>query len=186
MENSNSDLRAQLQHITEAGKIVEQHPKLIQDLALKFPHSIEHVPNLGPQIPIDCYNCFEFALGVAGHRDVKLISQSFRDTCLNSDFIDYLARLGLVPTVASYSDGSIVLYRDSQCFTHAGRIHRGHVISKWGAGHLWWHDFLEVPQNYGDFISFHFPPEPDAVLDAFVNFARQREGAEIVTTVLGR
>lgn len=186
MPNLNSDLRAELQKITEAGEAVEHHPKLIQELARKIPHSIEHVPNLGPQIPIACYNCFEFAFGIAGHREVKLISQSFRSTCLNSHFIDYLVRLGLVPTAASYSDGGIILYRDSQCFTHAGRLHHGHVISKWGIGHLWLHDFLEVPQNYGDLISFHLPPKPGDVLDAFVSFARQREGIEIVTTVLGR
>jgi hypothetical protein len=134
-------------------------------------------------LPIAGYNCFEFALGLAGQREVRLISIHLPSTFCNSEFAQHLVDSALAP-VTSPSIGHFVLYRDRKQITHAGLVQADRVLSKWGTGHLWLHGLLEVPAKYGDDTSFYVVPEPVETLTKFIEFAREREGRELVDSIL--
>lgn len=161
---------------------VDSHPKLIADLAAEIRHSIELAPD-APCVPITRYNCFEFALGLAGRREVRLISCYLPSTFCNGSFVQYLVDSILIQAPAP-SSGDLVLYRDTHQITHAGVVVAGRIISKWGTGHLWLHRLLEVPTSYGNTTSFYTGISPQDALANFVEFARQREGRELVDRVL--
>ncbi len=183
MMTSNLLLRARLQQITcGGGTTVDSHPSLIADLAREVPHSIELAPKV-PYLAIERYNCFEFALGLAGCPAVRLISEYLPSTFCNASFVQHLVDSILTP-VASPSTGDRVLYCDHDQITHAGVITDDRILSKWGKGHSWIHGLLEVPTQYGDATSFYAMPPANDVLAAFIEFARQREGSELVDSIL--
>ena len=92
MLDSNARLRDRLDHITSAGSNqANAHPKLLSELASEIPHSIISAQSLAPDLPIDCYNCFEFVLSLAGCNEVRLISHYIPSTCCNGVFAEYLA-----------------------------------------------------------------------------------------------
>ena len=162
--------------------MVDSHPSLIADLAREVPHSIELAPKVS-NLAIDRYNCFEFALGLAGRPAVRLISEYLPSTFCNASFVQHLVDSILTP-VASPSTGDRVLYCDHDQITHAGVITDDRIVSKWGKGHLWIHGLLEVPTQYGDTTSYYAKPPANDVLVAFIEFACQREGSELVDSIL--
>ena len=121
------------------------------------------------------YNCFEFALGLAGDPKVGAIAKCFTSTVCNTDFVDYLKASSILATTLVPSPGNLVLYRNADCFTHAGVVHAEALLSKWGRGHPWVHDRWEVPASYGDSLEFSTLTDAD-VSQKFVDFAREREG----------
>jgi hypothetical protein len=180
---SKSDLRERLQAIT-CGSVaqVECHPRLVADLSAQVPHTIELAPG-APHVPIGCYNCFEFALGLAGCREVRLISKYLPSTFCDGSFVETLIGSALVPLASSVT-GSLVLYRDHQHITHAGLVQGSRIVSKWGEGQLWLHGLLEVPAKYGDVTSFYETLGPSVMLSQFLEYARSREGRELVDSIL--
>lgn len=175
-------LRTRLQEIRCGSVPVEAHPSLIAELAVEVSHSIELAPH-SPCVPIASYNCFEFALGLAGCREVQLIAKHLPSTFCSGEFAEHLVDLVLGP-VDSPSTGDLVLYRDHQQIMPAGVVEANRVISKWGTGHLWRHGLLEVPAKYGDVTSFHEAPVATEIIAKFVEFAREREGCELVDSIL--
>lgn len=185
MPDSNSALRRELQRITGTdGGDVDQHPQLVAELSQSLPHAIRLAPaNLAPAALRNRYNCFEFALGLAGAREVGVIARCFTSTYCNSEFVDYLSRRSVLVSNTGSGNGQLVFYRDSERFTHAGLVHGDSIISKWGRGHLWQHQLWEVPSSYGDSAERFRLKESLPVLGEFIRFAREREGS-IVDDVL--
>jgi len=177
-----SPLRRRLQEITFGTAPVEAHPSLVDALAVEMPHSVQLAPQ-SPCLPIADYNCFEFAFGLAGRWEVRLISKHLPSTFCNSEFAQHLLDSALTP-VTLRSIGDLVLYHDHQQITHAGLVEADRVLSKWGTGYLWLHGLLEVPAKYGDVTSFHKAPVPTEALTKFIEFARDREGSELVDSIL--
>lgn len=185
MTEPNAVLRDRLERITCVdGAQASAHPQLLSELASEIPHSIIVASHLAPEFPIDRYNCFEFALGLAGRNEVRLISHYLPSTYCNGVFVGQLVTSILIPIASVACDGDLVLYHDGQQFTHAGLVHRNFVLSKWGAGQLWLHVPLEVPTSYGHIVSYYKATNPDDVLANFLEFARQREGRTRVNEVL--
>jgi hypothetical protein len=192
---------------------VDTHPRLVADLAAEISHSIELAAN-APSLPLRDYNCFEFALGVAGRREVRLIYKYLPSTFCDGSFVQHLVDSILISTTevrliykylpSTFCDGSfvqhlvgsilisttvpstgdLVLYRNDGQITHAGLVAADRIISKWGKGHLWIHGLLEVPAQYGDTTSFYEAPPANDMVSDFINFARYREGRELVDSVL--
>lgn len=159
-------------------------PELIAKLASAFPHSIAPAPPLlTPVDSIASYNCFEFALGMTGRREVALIAKFLPSTLCASEFAAHLVESILVP-VAPATNQDLVLYHDGQQYTHAGLVHDNRILSKWGNGLLWLHSTLEVPANYGSTTSYYRTTNPEVVLAKFLEFARKREGITLVNDVL--
>lgn len=175
-------LRRRLQEITCGSAPVEAHLSLSAELAVEASHSIQLAPH-PPCVPIASYNCFEFALGLAGWREVQLIAKRLPSTFCNGKFAEYLVDSVLGP-LDSPSTGDLVLYRDQQQIMHAGVVEADRVVSKWGTGHLWLHGVFEVPAKYGDVTSFYEAPVPTEMIAKFVEFARLREGCDLVNSIL--
>lgn len=175
-------LRRRLQEITGGTAPVEDHPGLIDALAVEIPHSIQ-LASQSPCLPIAGYNCFEFALGLAGQREVRLISEHLPATFCNDEFALHLVASTL-NQVISPSIGNLVLYYDRQQITHAGLVEANCILSKWGTGHLWLHGLFDVPAQYGDRALFYKAPSPVEALVQFLEFAREREGRELVDSIL--
>ncbi|SRR5258706_3204374 len=176
-------LRDHLQFITDANP-VETHPQLISALATDMPHSIVLKSDRAPELPISAYNCFEFAFGIAGRREIRLVSKYFHSTCCDGAFAEYLAHSVLNSSQSLESDGTVVLYRNDQQFTHAGLVSGNRVLSKWGTGLLWLHAPLEVPTNYGQVASYVQAIDGNVGVTKFLEYARNREGESIVNEVL--
>lgn len=176
-------LRTRLQELTSGpAASLDEMPDLIAELAKEIPHSIELVRN-PPPLSISRYNCFEFAFGLAGDPRVHVLSENLSHACCNSEFAASLARSLLAP-VAPPSTGDLILYHYDQQITHAGVMTDGLIISKWGIGQLWRHGIFEVPAQYGSAVSFHRAPASADVLNHFLEFARVRNGAELVDSLL--
>lgn len=185
MPEPNAPLRQQLKLIAGGNLAnVASHPRLISELRGSIAHSIRLAPpDLTPDVPLRSYNCFEFAFGLAGDPDVAQISRLLPSTCCNTDFAAYLIDTAVLAPISAPSAGDLVLYRDFQCFMHAGVVQPGSILSKWGVGHLWLHGLWEVPAIYGDTTGFFRVRVGSNVAGRFLRFARQREGA-IVDEVL--
>jgi hypothetical protein len=82
-------------------------------------------------------------------------------------------------------NGDIVVYSCAAEIAHPGKFNGGKVISKWGTGFLWEHAVAEVPSRYGDDVRFFHAPQWPLAEQAFVAYAKQREGAEVVDLLLG-
>ena len=179
-----AQLRMALNEITKDGTSPTLHPEAIANLASHLPHSIVLAP---PRLmPANCsapFNCFEFALGLAGRTEVRLISHYLSSTRCNGEFVAHLVTSVLAP-IATPRNCDLVLYKDGIEFTHAGVVHGGRVLSKWGTGQLWIHETLEVPAKYGDSISHFRAADAAEMLVEFIEFARNREGAGTVADIL--
>ncbi len=186
MTNSSTlALRVALDCITEGTPATGQ-PEKFAKLSVAFPHSLEVASSkISPAYPIDSYNCFEFALGIVGRREVCLIPESTGgSTKCDGTFIASLVQSTFVP-VTSAMDHDLVIYSDAHNYTHAGLVHGDRVLSKWGTGLLWLHGTLEVPASFGNTISYYRAVDPEEVLVKFLAFARQREGKSFIATILG-
>jgi hypothetical protein len=74
---------------------------------------------------------------------------------------------------ANAQNGDIVFYFSKGEFTHAGLWCDGRVISKWGIGHLYEHQILEVPSSYGSEVRFYSRIGHEDALSLFRTFAER-------------
>ena len=80
-----------LDEITKDGTSPALHPGAIANLTSDLSHSIVLAPL--QLMPANCnvpFNCFEFALGLAGRTEVRLISNFLSSTCCNWEFVAHL------------------------------------------------------------------------------------------------
>ena len=177
MPDSNPNLRRELHRLAGGdSSAAVRHPQLIAELRESMPHSVRPAPpDLPPDLPLDQYNCFEFALGLAGDPNVVRIRSIFRETSCNTNFADYLLNTSALTTIPAPLPGDLVLYRNAECFAHAGVVQPKSIISKWGiSGHVWIHDLWDVPTIYGDAVDFYRFADSAGLSQRFVEFARER------------
>jgi len=128
--------------------------------------------------------CFD----LVDSRAVIEIARTFSKTYPSGAFVTYLIDHHHLSEIRheEAQDGDLVVYSCAVGIAHAGKTFTGgKVISKWGTGLLWEHALAEVPSKYGDDVRFfHAPPKPLAE-QAFVAYAKQREGVEVVDLLLG-
>lgn len=180
-------LRQALKRITESELDASQHPRLVNDLRSVHPHTIEVAvdPEVA-HIPLHWYKCYHYALRLAESAAVAKISWMLdRTTWLNGEFMESLIvhHLHGVPS-GDGQDGDVIVYSDEREIVHAGIVTAERVRSKWGDGHLWWHAALEVPLHYGSIVRLYRPIEPTVSEQAFITYAKEREGAELVENIL--
>jgi len=181
----NTALRKRLQELTTRSRdSLAELPALVLELATEIPHSVELAPN-PPLLPIADYNCIEFALGLAGHPQVHLLSNLLPSTSCNTEFASLLASGHLTETEVP-SVGDLILYCDTKRITHAGIVSGSRITSKWGFGQLWLHGVFEVPAQYGDTVRFYRPLPPLDALAHLIEFFRVREGKDFVNSLLAQ
>lgn len=168
----NSALRNNLEEMTRESD-VSRHPAMLKEITRKHPNSVVLLNS--PQ-PIRRYTCGMHAFDFVGKPEYAAIALYGRgDVYVGGAFIGWLLARRLLVEVAQ-SDarvGDIVIYFDGETFKHIGRrVEGGRLISKWGTGHLYEHEVLEVPLSYGKNVRFF---KRLSFEEAFKNFARFAE-----------
>jgi len=184
---SHESLRQRLDQIA-AGSEVPQHPALVAALRAHDAHVVEIAQDDDvAQLSLDKYNCFEYAFGLAGSQSVIQIASVLASVYPGADFVSFLITNYLFEVPADRAlDNTVVIYFDGQTITHAGRMVSSGVQSKWGTGHLWKHGLFEIPTRYGDHVRFYRPIPKLVVEQAFVAYAKAREGVTLIDSLLGK
>lgn len=179
------DLRRLLDEITTSP--CDEHPARIGRLGTVYQHGIKLVlATATPTTPTDKYTCFMHAFGLVDSRAVIEIARTFKETYPTGAFVAYLIDRHLSEiSHEKTQNGDIVVYSCAAGIAHAGKFISGKVISKRGTGLLWEHAVAEVPSKYGDNVRFFHAPLWPLAEQAFVAYAKQREGAEVVDRLLG-
>ena len=103
----------------------------------------------------DNYNCFIYALGLDGDNAIKKDCGGF----IYSAFFQKIIDCGLLNYTDNPQKGDYVIYRNLEKYpnviTHIGVVvGKKDVISKWSWGPLLKHRIFDVPESYGNDISF--------------------------------
>jgi hypothetical protein len=169
-----ASLRERLFDIAEHAEL-KDHLTLIELLRIEVHHTITPVAS---EYPIERYTCAVHAFDLTGDTTyVEIASFGFGRTFAGADFIQFLLDSNrLVECDPQYvRDGDLVIYFSDGRFRHVGKLlSRGRLVSKWGTGHLYEHDLMEVPSSYGDHVRFFRAPTPPESLDLFLDYAETR------------
>lgn len=129
-------------------------PKLFELNTLdKLPKELEIIKS--PPSEDKNYNCFIYALGL--EKDQELIEEC--SGFIYDTFFQKLIDEGLLKYIDNPEVGDYILYRDLKNYpnmiTHIGVISgNDFVISKWAWGPLFKHKVFDVPESYGNDISY--------------------------------
>lgn len=168
-----SALRDRLLAITEHAPLGD-HVNLIESLKLKLklPHTI--VPLESPY-PIEKYTCVVHAFDLIEVPEYEAIAGwGLGRTFAGSDFVQYLLDNDRLMEVDGPQAGQhrIVMYFADGKFQHVGKVTSPtRVTSKWGTGHLFEHDLVDVPSSYGSSLRYFEAPTPADSLDMFFDYA---------------
>jgi hypothetical protein len=172
-QDQNAALRKRLQDVTEAESESEY-------LAL-FNATSRDVPNsmvlLASPIPIKRYTCLMYVLGFTENPEyIAIAARGFNVVYAGPTFAHWLLEKQLVTEIVESvaESGDMVFYFNmGGRFKHAGLyIGRHRVESKWGLGHLFQHDLFEVPESYGESVSFFKKLPCRTAIEYFKEFAR--------------
>ncbi|MCH8986593.1 GatB/YqeY domain-containing protein [Patescibacteria group bacterium] len=101
------------------------------------------------------YNCFIYVLGLANDQELIKECGGF----IYGTFFQKLINEGLLEYTNKPKNGDYILYRDLKNYpnmiTHIGIINNHNIVtSKWAWGPLFKHKIFDVPESYGDDISY--------------------------------
>ena len=89
-------------------------------------------------------------------------------------FVERLIGRGGLHEVHESTVGALVVYFDHGAVKHIGRLLTATLVeSKWGLGHLYRHELLEVPNNYGSDLRFFSAVDRDFTIDQYVEYAHE-------------
>lgn len=127
------------------------------------PHFPTQLTIIAPPLPeAENHNCFVYALGLSGDKDIIRESHGF----IYSAFIQHLLNQNLLVKTGNPVPGDLVFYQDLVNYpseiTHAGILQPdGFVISKWAWGPLVRHALMDVPASYGDTVWYVKAPSKE-------------------------
>lgn len=167
-------LRRKLQAMTEIDD-VSRHPALLDAISAEHPNTIKLVDS--PH-PIRRYTCLVHAFNFTEQSEYVLIAESgFNVVFAGRQFAQWMIDHGHLVEVGTKEApaGDLVFYFDAQGqFKHAGIISSGNrVVSKWGTGHLYEHEILDVPESYGTLVRFFKSLPFQEAIKRFIEFARE-------------
>lgn len=118
-----------------------------------LPKEIEIFKN--PPKQEDNYNCFIYALGLDEDNAIKKDCGGF----IYSAFFQKLIDCGVLNYTDNPKKGDYIIYRNLKKYpnviTHIGIVFdKNNIISKWSWGPLLKHRTFDVPESYGNDISF--------------------------------
>jgi hypothetical protein len=162
-------LRNRLNEITNNGK-PEDHSCLIDKLSSEIAHSIKVLTK--PESNLN-FNCVMYALSI---KDIPQRIQLPKDDSdyfyADTYFVQLLINHKYMAEEQQLVNDCVIVYYDKYKIKHIGRlISESRVISKWGLGHLYEHDFFETPSDYGDTVRFFEPPSYKMVIQLFRKYS---------------
>jgi len=166
-------LRKKLQAMT-AVQDVTRHPTLLAEMSCDWPHSVRIVDSAHP---IHRYTCLMHVFDFTEKPDyIAIASYGIGRVFAGPAFAHWLIERGLLADVtrAEAQDGDLVFYFQGNAFKHAGLWHPpGHVLSKWGTGHLYVHELFDAPESYGTEVRFYKWLEHADAYAVFEQFAEE-------------
>jgi len=174
----NRRLRAELQRITDSyiGDEAEKQIRLVADLSVRYPHSIQLLGKAIPGQPDTFrFNCHECTFDLRASEEVRRIAMGYSEIFPNRDYVAWLIDNVLREVSESEAQGGdFVVYFSNDDVTHSGLWRDGKVHSKWGLSHLWEHAIDEVPASYGDRVRFFRNIKRDQCVAGFVTYAETK------------
>jgi hypothetical protein len=147
-----------LEEMTNGGSRVETHPMQLEEIRREITHNIQILPTpLGEEL--GNFNCVMLALDLVGCLDEPCgpLGRFYVDT----SFLRSLIRESNTKE-CDEKNGALVLWLAGEAIKHAGTvISPGRTTSKWGIGHVYEHDLLDVPTSYGDTLKFYEPVDSE-------------------------
>lgn len=171
-----SELRARLQEIASNDNFDEQ-PLAIETLRLEFPHTIRLVHFADPALSM---NCFVWALDLCYELADWIGTWNLPELFVGSKFVQELIPYLTPVPKSDVTEGDLVVYLEEEMPTHAGSINESKVISKWGRGHIYQHDQLEVPSSYGNDIRFYRKLPGTLVAMHFVKYVQDHPDYSLI------
>lgn len=164
-------LRGRLQEMTEVTD-VSQHPALLMQLARDVQNSIRILES---EDPIDRYTCVMHAFDFSEKPEyTEIASFGLGRIFAGATFIHWLLTRNCLTEAPQGNAGDLVLYFSNGQFKHVGIVgDRARITSKWGIGHLYEHEALEVPSSYGDEVRFYSALSYADAYNYFVEFAEE-------------
>lgn len=167
-------LRGRLQRLTEEHD-VSRHPALLARVTCECPNSISIVES--PH-PIGRYTCLMHVLDFAERPEyIAIACHGLGRVFAGEEFAHWLIGRGLLVELsrADARDGDLVIYFSEDTFKHVGLWRPNcRVLSKWGVGHLYYHELFEVPMSYGTDARFFKRLSYSDAYDAFTQFAAEK------------
>ncbi|MBL8653391.1 MAG: hypothetical protein JNJ97_04285, partial [Alphaproteobacteria bacterium] len=144
-------LRQKLHEITEK-RDLSSHKKLIGDLQEQYAHTIK----IKKRESSYGFNCVMHALDMIDHPEVVRLSSIRPDEVYTgAEFMHFLIDGKYLSEKLASTPGLLAVYFDNKKFKHVGLLlSETRLESKWGCGHLYEHDLIEVPISYGNDIRY--------------------------------
>jgi hypothetical protein len=170
-----ANLRQSLQAMTEV-EDVSKHPALLQALTLEHPNTVKL---LGSPHPIERYTCLVHAFNFTEQPEYVVIAKrGFNVVFAGRAFAHWMIEHGFLAEINQEDalEGDLVFYFNGEAeFRHAGlTTSNNRVISKWGTGHLYEHELLDVPDSYGTGVRFFRSMPYEEAIERFTEFAREK------------
>lgn len=164
-------LRNRLQEMTEVTD-VSQHPAILTRLTRDVLNSIRILES---EHPIDRYTCVMYAFAFTEKPEyTEIASFGLGRISAGPTFIHWLLAGNYLAELPQRNASDLVLYFSNGHFKHVGVVgDRARTTSKWGIGHLYEHEALEVPSSYGDELRFYRALSYDDAYSCFVEFAKE-------------
>ncbi|MCX6781054.1 MAG: hypothetical protein NT003_02990 [Candidatus Magasanikbacteria bacterium] len=105
-----------------------------------------------PPSPEKNYNCFIYVLGLTEEQNIIAETHGF----LYQSFFKKIISKSKIQQLDKAQPGAIIAYHNGSEITHIGIIQPDNsVISKWSWGPLIQHEIFDVPDYYGDVVTYY-------------------------------
>ena len=168
-------LRKKLEEMTHVDD-VSRHPALLAILTRECPNTVIVLNSVHP---IRRYTCVMHVFDFADKPDYAAIATSGLGKIFAAgDFVHWLLDHDHLVEVAqseARADDIALYFSEAGRFKHAGRtLEDGRIVSKWGIGHLYEHEVLEVPESYGNSVRFFRGLSYEEAFERFLRFAEEK------------
>lgn len=165
-------LREALLRINDENDL-DRHAGILAELRESHGHRILLVAAQDLATAANAPNCVMYALGLEGRIDPP--SDYRGHFYANTKFVQWLVEQGHLQEVdaAAIEPACLAVYRADGVVKHIGVAHSAaRLRSKWGCGHIYEHNVLEVPANYGDSVAWYYPISVSQAYAWFCEWAR--------------
>lgn len=169
-------LRQELQEMTQNTNVAD-HVRLLKELTLKHPNSIQIVPSSDH---ISRYTCLMHALAFTEKQDyIDIVTSGDGRIFAGADFAHWLLKEGYLHPLCfnQLQVDDLVIYFCVDRFKHIGLWKENNrVLSKWGTGNLYDHKLMEVPSSYGETVCFYRAISYQNAIAYFKRYAKSIAG----------
>jgi len=176
--NSQETLRDALKRVI-ALTVLKDFEREFDSMRLIHNPQIRVLPVLPNDPDFKTFNCYAYALGIAGLSRYKEIVERHQDSTLaNSIFVSHVLDRNELKEIneQDVTSGDIVFYYANGSLKHGGKIGGAPktVHSKWGHCEIFEHALWDVPTDYGNSVKYFKAPDAERMIDLLKDYVEQR------------